>query len=293
MHSNSPDERAKTAAGRAWSARRPPPRIAGADTNHVSARHIVEALEREALLPRGAGDRFSGYAIIGQPFQWGDFLALRRFPVSSIGPGYTSVWHRDPAGRWTVYSTVAPDVSCARYIGRQVAENVVTPINISWTDSVRFRVVVGTAIGWDVTLAPSLTTWLLNTIAATIPERGWQRPAVLRLMGGAATATLGAGRLNLVGVAPNGHRFFAIPQRLWLIESSEAVVHGVSVGPAGPLAAQASLGDLLLPQRGLFAIARTRFEQAVNREGTRGRRAGPCVLQSNPRFITHNERNTP
>ena len=91
-------------------------------------------------------------------------------------------------------------------------------------------------------------------------------PAVLRLMGAAARATLGTGRLNHTGLTPNGHRFIANHRRLWLIESSHAVVDGVSVGPAGPLAKQASLGDLMLPQRGLFAVARVRLEQSVNRD---------------------------
>jgi hypothetical protein len=83
-------------------------------------------------------------------------------------------------------------------------------------------------------------------------------------MGVVARATLGTGRLNLMGRTPNGHRFIGTPRRLWLIESSHAVVNGVNVGPAGPLVSQASLGDFLLPQRGLFAIARARVEQPVN-----------------------------
>jgi hypothetical protein len=246
----------------------------------MSARHIVEALERDAPMPDGAGDRFSGYAIVGQPFQSGHILALRRFTASSIGPGYTSVWHRDPAGHWTFYSTVAPDLSCARYFGRQVTRNMVTPIDITWADPMRFRVVVGAAIGWHVTLGTSRTTRRLDAIAGSIPERVWQMPAALRLMAVAARTMLGAGRLNLVGFTPNGHRFIANPRRLWLIESSEAVVHGASVGPAGPLGSQAALGDFLLPQRGLFAVARARLEQAVNREGTRGSRVGSCVFQT-------------
>ena len=79
----------------------------------MNARSTIEALERDAPLLDGAGDRFSGYAIIGLPFQSGHVLALRRFSASSIGPGYTSVWHRDPAGFWTFYSTVTPDLSVA------------------------------------------------------------------------------------------------------------------------------------------------------------------------------------
>lgn len=101
---------------------------------------------------------------------------------------------------------------------------------------------------------------------------------VVSVMGVAAKATLGTGRLNLTGLTPNGHRFIANPRRLWLIESSRAVVDGVSVGPAGPLVSQASLGDLLLPQRGLFAVARARLEQPLNRGGTRPSRAGSCAF---------------
>jgi len=238
------------------------------------ARHIIPSLDHDARLPGGAGDRFSGYAIIGLPFQSGHVLALRRFPVSSIGPGYTAVWHRDPSGRWTFYSTVPPEVSCARYFGGEVERNVVTSTEIAWVDSMSFTVFVGTAITWHVTLGTSLVTRLLNTFAGVIPEPAWNKPAVLRLMGAAARTTLGTGRLNLTGLTPNGYRFVGAPRRLWLIASSHAVVDGVSLGPVGPLANQACLRDFRIPQRGLFAIARTRFEQSPKHEGASGRLTG-------------------
>ena len=56
----------------------------------------------------------------GVSFASGHVLALRCFPASSIGPGYTSLWHRDPDGRWTFYATVPPAQSCARYFGRDI-----------------------------------------------------------------------------------------------------------------------------------------------------------------------------
>ena len=238
------------------------------------ARHIVASLERSAPLPDGAGDRFSGYAIIGLPFQSGHVLALRRFPVSSIGPGYTAVWHRDPSGRWTFYSTVAPELSCARYFGGEVERNVVTSTDIAWVDAMSFTVFVGAAMRWHVTLGTSLATRVVNAFANMIPEHAGTRPAVVRLMGVAARAALGTGRLNLTGLTPNGYRFAACPRRLWVIESSHAVVDGVSLGPPGPLVNQISLGDFLLPQKGLFAVGGTRFEQSRNREGASGSRTG-------------------
>jgi len=59
----------------------------------------VNAIERDPSLPNGPGDAFAGHGVIGLPFRSGHVLALRRFCASSLGPPYTSVWHRDPAGR--------------------------------------------------------------------------------------------------------------------------------------------------------------------------------------------------
>ena len=241
----------------------------------MSAKHTIEALEHGAAFLEGAGDRFSGYSVVGLPFRSGHVLALRRFPASSLGPGYTSVWHRDPAGRWTFFSTVSPELSCARYFGGQVDRNVVTSIDIEWLDPMRFRVVGGAALEWHVALGASLRTRALNLVAGAIPERAWQMPAFLRLLGLTAKAALGTGRLNLTGLTPNGHRFIANPRRLWLIESSHAVVDGEHIGPAGPLTEQAALGDLLIPQKGVFAVARARFEQPGTHGARRTSRVGP------------------
>jgi hypothetical protein len=248
----------------------------------MSARDIIEALEREAPLLDGPGDRFSGYAIMAVSFQSGHVLALRRFSASSIGPGYTAVWHRDPWGFWTFYSTVSPELSCARYFGGQVDRNVVTPIVITWVNPMRLRITVGAAIDWHVSLSTSLTTRLLNIVAGMIPERAWLSPTVLRFIGIAAKATLGTGRLNLTGLTPNGHRFIANPRRLWVSDSSHAVVEGVNVGPVGPLTNQAPLGDFLLPQRGLFVVARAHFEQPTSRSSRRPGRVGSCSFEGSP-----------
>ena len=66
--------------------------------------------------------------------------------------------------------------------------------------------------------------------------------------------------MNLAGKTPNGHEFIANPQRLWLIDSSHAILNGLDLGPAGALARQARLSDFFIPQRGLFAVARAFLE---------------------------------
>ncbi|MSV34412.1 MAG: hypothetical protein EXQ47_02270 [Bryobacterales bacterium] len=222
----------------------------------MKPREIVEQIETNPALPTGHGDRFAGYAVLGLPFRSGHVLALRRFPASSVGPGYTSVWHRDPRGAWTFYSTVNPDLGCSRYFGGEVTRNVVGPIEIEWTAPAQFTVNIESALRWNVRLRASWSTRLLNAAARLAPDSWWQEPFILKAMGAAARFALGTGKLNLAGETPNGQEFIANPRRLWLIESSQATVKGQDLGPVGALAQQARLNDFLIPQKGLFAVAR-------------------------------------
>ena len=75
-----------------------------------SPRTLAESVEHHPALPSGPEERFAGYGVMGVPFSSGYILALRHFAASSVGPGYTSVWIRDPAGVWTMHSTTAPGV---------------------------------------------------------------------------------------------------------------------------------------------------------------------------------------
>ena len=202
----------------------------------------VDAIERDPPLPSGPGDAFAGHGVIGLPFLSGHVLALRRYCASSLGHSYTSVWHRNPASRWTFYSTVAPDCSCARYFGGQVDRNVVTPIELWWATPWALRVRIGMELRWQLTLRSSPMTRLL-----------WRMLTLPRDMGLAADAAFGTTRMTLTGRTPNGHRLRMNSSRLWLIDASTARVGGHDLGPLGPLEKQAALEDVLIPQRGLFA----------------------------------------
>jgi hypothetical protein len=224
----------------------------------MEAREFVRCIEEGLTLPSGNSERFAGYAVIGLPFQSGHVLALRRFPVSSLGTGYTSVWHREPGGKWTFYSTVAPEQSCSRYFGGEVEENLHAEVRIEWSGPDEFRVLVEASrpLIWEIKLTTTLASRLLNSVADLLPDSWWQNRVMLRIMGLAGRFLLGAGKMNLAGATPNGHEFIANPQRVWLVKSSRALVNGADIGPVGPLSAQAQLNEFLIPQRGIFAIAR-------------------------------------
>jgi hypothetical protein len=242
----------------------------------MTPRAVIEAIERDPFIPSEPGDVFSGWGVIGAPFKSGHVLALRRYLVSALGPAYTSVWQRDPLGRWTFYSTVSPDSSCARYYGARVDRNEVTPVDLEWTTPWTLHVRVGRTVTWHVTLRATPMSRLFNTLTQWLPERAWRVPAVRRSAALAADAAFGTCRIHRPGRTPNGHRFVMHPRQLWLIDGSTAHVSGHDVGPPGPQGLRAALDDMGLPRRGLFAVTTVRFERPPRGTTSATRYGTPC-----------------
>lgn len=225
-------------------------------------RDVVAGLEARPLVPDGAHDRFSGYAVLGVRFESGDILALRRFPATSVGPGYTSVWHRSREGRWTMHQDVEVDAGCAKYFSAAVEATREASIRIAWTGADRFSVFVGGAepIAWDLRLGASLASRTLGRLAAATPAPLLRAPLVSRALGSAAGALLGAGTLTLTGATPNGFRFAARPAALWLVAGSRACIGSRAAGAVVPNREEVLLGDVRIPRRGLFAIVQTTLQ---------------------------------
>ena len=221
---------------------------------------IVEELERESELPSGSEERFSGYGVMGLPFRSGHILVLRRFPASSIGPGYRSVWHRDPDGRWTFYQDQPGELACTRYFGSAVDEVREGPVRIDWSGPRTLRVRAGDGdLEWTLDVASTPVTRLFNAVGAALPTRAWRSRPVLAVMSRVAGPALRAGRVRLTGLTPNGQRFVANPLMMWVATNSTATVRGVDLGEMGPAPEQARLRDFAIPQRGMFVVGRAMF----------------------------------
>lgn len=222
-------------------------------THKLTPREAATAMETEAVLPGGTGERAAGYGVMGLPFASGHYLALRDFVASSFGPAYRSVWHRDPAGDWTIYSSAPPEQSCARFIGSALAQPpVTTPVDVTWLGDAHVRVYIDDVLDWTLQLASTPATRLMTAMSGRMPASAWTNRVVLAAMGRMAGPMLSAGRMRLTGDMPNGQDFLAAPKRIWSIGSSSATVHGQDIGPIGPLAKQDRLGGFWLPQRGIF-----------------------------------------
>jgi hypothetical protein len=231
----------------------------------ASPRDLIAEIEARPTAPEGSGERFSGYGVMGLPFRSGHLLAMRRFPVSSVGPGYQSVWHRDPAGRWTFFQDVPSAQGCARYFGAAGTEVPTAKIHVIWDGPSRFSVSVadaGRQLKWSIKLISSGVTRAMNALGAHLPEAVWRQPLFLAAMGTVAGPLLRAGKVQLAGRAPNGQRFVANPLRVWIVGESQATLDGLDLGAIGPSPTPGRLGDFWIPQRGVFAIGRASFEPA-------------------------------
>ncbi|GGL27079.1 hypothetical protein [Nocardia jinanensis] len=214
-----------------------------------------------ALPPGADEERFAGYGVMGQPFTSGHYLAFRHFAASSVGPGYESVWHRNPAREWVIYSSVAPEASCPRYYGSALADTRVADISVTWTGPFALTVEIPDKLVWDIELGRSAATAAMTGLGGVLPSALWRSPAVLSVMSRVAGPALGVGRVRLRGTTPNGQWFRTNPRMLWTVARTVARIDGVDIGPAGPLAEQTRLGEFWLPQRGMFAVGQAYFEQ--------------------------------
>jgi hypothetical protein len=221
---------------------------------------LTGEIERHAELPPGTGERFMGYGVMGLPFASGHVLALRRFPASSIGPAYTSVWHRDASGRWGFWQDQPEDQACSRYFGSALAETRRARIELDWPGESTMRVAIPeSGFNWTMTMESSPVTRAISAISARLPDGLWRAAPVLAAMGPTAGLALRAGRVAMAGRAPNGQGFVANPLRIWLIATSTACLGDQQFGAPAPLGRQARLGDLWIPQRGVFVIGRAFF----------------------------------
>lgn len=235
-------------------------------------REAVEAARRDPRLPDGDDERFVGCGVMGVPFASGHYLALRDLAATSIGPAYRTVWHRTPAGEWTIHTNVAPELSCPRYFGAVTAVEQVPAIAVAWTSDWAIEVRMGERLTWRIGLARTPATGLLTRMGGALPPAAWTSDAVLASMGPMAGWLLRSGRIRLRGATPNGPQFKAAPLQVWRVTGGSASYDGIDFGELAPLPQQTRLADFWLPQQGLFFVGSARFTPPVAAE--RADRAG-------------------
>ena len=195
-----------------------------------------------------------GWGVFGLPFDSGHVLALRVFPQSSFGP-YRTLWHRDPGGSWSIYADASRvEYACPRYYGPACEYVGATRIELDWTGPRTVHVTMDEpSLDWTVTVARSPLMGLLNPLSAAMPLSSWRPQALVRARERLAQA-LGMGRLQMSGMMPSGHSGLLMPQRMYLVNQSTAVLDGSDLGNPTRLDENPTLGGVPLPARGVLAI---------------------------------------
>ncbi len=218
-------------------------------------RDLAREVEEHPVLPSGTCERVSGYGVMGLPFQSGHVLGLRRWTASSIGEAFTSIWHRDPEGRWTFYESATCEVACTRYFGADAQR--ACAIRLAWDGPRRLRIETeGGEVSWTVDIGSTLVTRMMSAVGGMMPDAAWRWRPVLGVMGLVAGWSLGVGTVQLTGRTSHAQHFDANPKTIFYVTASHAVVDGMDLGPMGPLPTQARIADFYIPQRGIFAVGR-------------------------------------
>lgn len=202
-----------------------------------------------------------GWGVFGLPFDSGHYLALRVFPDNDFAP-YITVWHRDPAGSWSIFAD-APriDVACPRYYGSACAVTSAARIKVQWTGPMSLRVTMDEpALDWMVEATETFLLGIMNAISGRLPLWTWKTNSLLRVREFMAQRMLGLGPIRLKGRMPSGHIGTLMPLRMYFIESSSAKLNEEYLGrpahPAGPI----DIGGVPVPCRGVLAVGQAAWE---------------------------------
>lgn len=250
------------------------PQVFRSDRAHAGVMNITPrmAVATQTADPRlidGTDERFTGYGVMGLPYASGHYLALRAFVATSVGPAYRAIWHRSPGGRWEIFTTVSPEVSCPRYFGSEAPGEQVPAIDITWSSEWTCEVTMGDRLSWPMELTSTPATRMMTAAGEAMPDRAWSSSAVLGAMGPMAAAFLGIGRTRLRGATPNGPRYKAAPQQVWRVAGGRTVLDGQDLGRIGQLPEQSHLADFWLPQRGIFFVGRASFSPVLTSAAVR------------------------
>jgi hypothetical protein len=107
---------------------------------------------------------------------------------------------------------------------------------------------------WTLVATETTTLRALNAVSARLPMWTWRSGALLRARELLAEHVLHLGAIRLAGTMPSGHTGILMPQRMYLVDESTAVLDGQDLGRPTKVAPNPLIGDVPLPARGVLAI---------------------------------------
>jgi hypothetical protein len=221
----------------------------------MNPRQIAGRLEaRRSIEPAGV-ERFAGYALLGLAFESGHVISVRRATASSVGPPFSSIWLRSPAGEWSVLTNVDPARSCPRYCGTLPITVGTDDIELKWSGPAEIGITARRArLHLAFRLSRTPATALLGTALRLVPSSVQRRRQTPLRLAAAAARLLGLGDIVLSGRTASSLAWRARPRAIWRVSAAAAVLEGRDLGSVVRLPRASPLGVLAgAGNGGLFA----------------------------------------
>jgi hypothetical protein len=217
--------------------------------------------ERQGEPPWPGHEYVKGWGVFGLPFDSGHVLALRVFPESGFSP-YRTLWHRDPARRWSLYvDGQRLDTACPRYYGPACTTVGHATIALEWTGPASLRVTMDAPrLEWTLTARQTPLLRVMNAMSPRLPLSTWRSPRLVRARELMAQHALGLGEIRMSGTMPSGHEGILMPQRMYFVDETTAVLDGEDLGRATHVSPNPAIGQVPLPARGVLAIGQGAWE---------------------------------
>jgi hypothetical protein len=236
------------------------------------AAQLSDLPERRGTAPWPDHEYVKGWGVMGLPLDSGHYLALRVFPENDFSP-YKTVWHRDAEGRWSIFVDGPRfETACPRYYGPACTLVEHASIGLTWTGPMSLHVTVDTCrLDWTVEATETALLRALNAMSARLPTWTWRPRTLLGARELLARRVLGMGEIRMRGTMPSGHTGTLMPQRMYFIDDSTAMLDGEDLGHAAHVTTTPDIGGFPLPARGVLAIGQAAWPILDHEEYARTR----------------------
>ena len=210
---------------------------------------------RSGTSPWPDHEHVRGYAVLELPFSSGHLLGLRVWPQSDFGP-WVSVWHRTPGGEWSMFNDgPSLETTCPRYWKPVLQQARLASIDVTWTGSNELRVEMDEPeLAWTMSMTATPLLRGLNAVNASLPLWSWKPASLRRMREWIANRLLGMGDIRLSFATASGHETAIMPQEIFFIDATEAVLDGRSLGEPVRLDTNPTIGGVPTPARPIFTL---------------------------------------
>jgi hypothetical protein len=124
---------------------------------------------------------------------------------------------------------------------------------------------------WTLQATETPILRVMNATSPRLPKWTWRSSRLVRAREVLARRVLHMGDIRLSGTMPSGHVGILMPERMYFINDTTAILNGDDLGRAARVTPNPQIGQVPLPARGVLAIGKGAWVIVDNDEYARTR----------------------